>query len=514
MDVTFAGSPLLSRVRRTNSLEVVLILVTVLLATPLFVRIGGPSLIGPPENTVQRVGGYTLPLGAFACAATAAVLYVVRWRRHLSRMSSALDAPVLIFIAVCVLSLLLGLILRPGIYNIMYFVQTTAPISAYYLASRVNRSERRTHRVMVGLGAAAVASGASLLFYALLERGPSRLFASDLPNHVGPLNIYQSNDYVPFVLAIVFLFSLASLVRRERLGIASMLFLFVLALVALASYARGPVLVLIAGLGVLVGQSWRLHPVAVAKAMLVAVSAFMVAVTLGFSSVARVADVAADLVSAAGGAPSGSGDLSTTTPTAGASARKTAAPTTTARVSPAPGPSTSLPSQVIRSPNATPRASVEDISAQIGGDSQSNESRLLSIQIAADFIRRNPLFGSGFAPIPWQELSPLVKTLPPNLLFPAHNQYLDLGLRGGVPLLFAFAWIALASARLAWRGLRLSNPIGSAFAAGALAMLVPTLAVGNMYQDNFTQPFPAFLLWYILGTLSACENLADTRGGA
>ncbi len=454
-----------------------IVVLAVSLASPVFVRIGGPTLVWLPDAAAHRAGGFDLPISAFLVTVAALWLMAARSQQRLPRLRLRTDRPAAAFAAVASLALCVGLFTRHDLNAGLYFAQTVGPLGAYYVASRLVRSERQGFRVLATITVAAVVSAALIFGQSLVSRGPFDVFGASLEDHVGPLNIYQANDYVPFTFAIVYLMALCCAIVRNQLNATFAMALFVLLVVALGLYARGPVLVLMMGLGVLVVATWRDHQSRVPSAIALTVAGFALATVLGFDSMERVSLVGARLGESAWHAVVRS---------------QPASPTT----APTPNPSTGIvpPTQ------------------QLTPDQSSNETRLTALAISTSFVLRNPLFGSGFAPIPWQELSPIVRALAPTRLYPTHNQYLDLALRGGIPLLLVFLWLVVAVVGAASRVMRFGETAGArSLGAVMLTVLVPALIVGNMYQNNFTQPFSAFLLWFLLG-MSAGLSQIGTRG--
>lgn len=455
-----------------RTFDVALTVAVILLSAPLFVRFGGPTLIGLPETSSQRVGGFTVPVGALVSLAVSAWLFFARRRHRTPSQRIALDAPVLVFLGAGALAFAFGLATRFGIYNALNFGQVFAPLSAYYIGSRLVCSDQRVERVLRTVALSVIASAALMLAYNVSVRGLGMVFAAPLENRVGPLNIYQANDYVPFVFATAYLVTLYVLVARQRLTVTAMAALLVLGLVVLASYARGPLLVLVVGLGVLVAESWRRYLSSTLRAVGVTLLALMIATALDVPSVSRLALTVEQAVAES------TGSVSVETSAA------VAPSATIAPASPAPL-----------------AAAVQAAQTAAHSMSLSNVTRIISARAAADFLLRHPLFGAGFAPIPGDEFSPAIVGIPDWMLLPAHNQYLDLGLRGGLVLLTAFAGLLITTMSVAWRMSRSApGTWASTMAGGLLVAVLPTLMVANMYQNNFTQPYSAFLLWFLIGS--------------
>jgi hypothetical protein len=457
-----------------------------LLAAPLFVRIGGNPFIDLPESTsIRAAGGYTLPIGALLCELAAVWLFAMRVATRQPGRHLVLDRPVLVFAALAVLIGSIGLVLHPGIYNLLYLGQTLAPLSAYYVASRIIRDEAIAQRVFRVIGLVAAASAAVLLGNGLVSRGAA-VFDRPLPNHVGFLNIYQANDYLPFLFTCVLLFVLTLLAARRQLSVAWMAMLFVLAVDVMATFSRGTVIVIIVGVVALVALCWRSDRSFTLRAVGVVAAALAFALAFHLPSVSRVTG---DIESVARGDEVAV--IPTTAPTA---------PTAT------PGPvatsSTGLP---VATSSSAP-ASV-DTPRPRSDDSQSNSTRLISLDIALGYLFRNPLIGGAFAPIPAAELSPMIKDLGPNELFTPHDQYVDYGLRGGIPLLAAYLFVMAVAIRslygIAWHATSVAS---AASGKALLTVLVPALLVGNFYQSNFIQPYSAFMLWFLIGAVTALAS--------
>src|SRR6266508_2391910 len=99
-----------------------------LLAGPLFVRIGGPTLIWLPDTASAKSGGFNLPIGAMLIIAFALWLAIRGGRTSIRMPRTTLEAAALMFLAVAVVTFLAGLVTRPGIYNVLYFAQSVGPL--------------------------------------------------------------------------------------------------------------------------------------------------------------------------------------------------------------------------------------------------------------------------------------------------------------------------------------------------------------------------------------------------
>lgn len=450
-----------------------------LLAAPLFFRVGGPSLIGWPDSASVSSGGINVPVGAVLAVAMASWVMLRGRQQHAEFPQSRLDNAVLLFAAVAFVVLVLGLLTRPGPYNVLYFGQAVLPLAAYYVVSRVARTEDVARGVVKYATAGAAISGGLMLIQALVSRGPARMLSSQLENHVGPLNIYQSNDYVPFVFAIVFLVALHKRTVTDRLGPIAILVLFGLGVVALASYARGPVFLLIFGTAALAAQTWWVHRKQTLRAIAITAAAFGVAIALSFPSTQRVVALVNPIVNVV---------------------RASEAPSPVATIEPkgTPVPSDPTPSSAPTSPVASEEPAPVD--------QPSNDTRTIAFRVSTAYLISHPIYGGGFAPIPTDELSPILADAPSDKLFPAHNQYLDFGLRGGVPLIVAYLGAMILAASSALRIARWSpNTGGRAVAGAVLTALAAALLVGNLYQNNFTQPYPAFLMWALIGLVAGLD---------
>src|SRR6266545_923607 len=270
-----------------GGLDAVIVVLAVSLASPVFVRIGGPTLVWLPDAAAHRAGGFDLPISAFLVTVAALWLMAARSQQRLPRLRLRTDRPAAAFAAVASLALCVGLFTRHDLNAGLYFAQTVGPLGAYYVASRLVRSERQGFRVLATITVAAVVSAALIFGQSLVSRGPFDVFGASLEDHVGPLNIYQANDYVPFTFAIVYLMALCCAIVRNQLNATFAMALFVLLVVALGLYARGPVLVLMMGLGVLVVATWRDHQSRVPSAIALTVAGFALATVLGFDSMER-----------------------------------------------------------------------------------------------------------------------------------------------------------------------------------------------------------------------------------
>ena len=131
----------------------------------------------------------------------------------------------------------------------------------------------------------------------------------------------------------------------------------------------------------------------------------------------------------------------------------------------------------------------------------SGETRAGLATEALDRIAGNPLLGDTFVP----ETSVLVSARDSAHLFPAHNQYLDIALRGGVLALVLTVVLLFVFARRAWRLRRSPDPQVAAFHAALLA-IIAAVASGSFAQLYLIQPWTGGLFFALLGVSSACMS--------
>lgn len=142
----------------------------------------------------------------------------------------------------------------------------------------------------------------------------------------------------------------------------------------------------------------------------------------------------------------------------------------------------------------------------------SGESRIQLALGAIDRIVARPVFGDAF--VPYSNVLAGGTEVDLARLFPAHNQYLDVALRGGivagflvVALLFVFGRRSL---RLALR----SPDLHVATFHAALSAIIAAVAIGNMTHLFMVQPWSGALFFALLGVSSACPSTMVDRDDA
>jgi O-antigen ligase len=139
----------------------------------------------------------------------------------------------------------------------------------------------------------------------------------------------------------------------------------------------------------------------------------------------------------------------------------------------------------------------------------SAENRVDIFRNGFDRLIRNPIFGDSFRPL---DLGPDGGELSSMILFRAHNQYLDIALRGGVPAaLLAITLLILFSVR-AWRIARLSSDREVAGYHAALLGIMAAIFLGNFAHLFMVQPWTGGLFFALLGISSLCPTPPSTSG--
>jgi hypothetical protein len=114
----------------------------------------------------------------------------------------------------------------------------------------------------------------------------------------------------------------------------------------------------------------------------------------------------------------------------------------------------------------------------------------------------SPLFGDRF--VPSMDATPFGVEYETKRLFLAHNQYVDLVLRGGYPFLAAFTMLVFGTVRRCGHFIRVSarqqSPIVFIFAVATLASLLAML-VGANFQLYFVQAQTAVPFFFLVGLI-------------
>lgn len=137
--------------------------------------------------------------------------------------------------------------------------------------------------------------------------------------------------------------------------------------------------------------------------------------------------------------------------------------------------------------------------------SRSVAERIEVLQAAAERVLRNPLVGSAY--VPFDEGDPLERGI---LRIPsAHNFYVDLAQKAGVPVLVAYLVLLAVAARIPielahWPG----DTSTRVLAVTTAVSFILVCLVANQFQNTFSQPYPAIVLWTMVGL---CERARDCR---
>jgi O-Antigen ligase len=140
----------------------------------------------------------------------------------------------------------------------------------------------------------------------------------------------------------------------------------------------------------------------------------------------------------------------------------------------------------------------------------SDSNRVQLARGAADRVGRNPFFGDAFHP--YSSTLAGGRQASFSRIFPAHNQYLDYGLRGGVPavlLLLAFLLLMLVAAGRIVRAR--PTVIGPAGWAGF--GFVIALGFGSLTELYISQTWTGSLALLYLGVLGRCAVSIPTAAG-
>lgn len=422
--------------------RLLLVAISSLLAVPLFIRFGGSAIVGMPETSSARISGQTLPVVTILCLVVLARVAVGRMRGNIESVPrGALDPFIAVFSVIVGVGAAYGLLRWQNPLTTLYAIQTIAPFAGYVVARRLLVDEADVRRAWNCILAGAGISAVVLLANEVSMRPIWALFNEPIHGRVGLLNIYQANDYLPFLWAFIFVASSPLVLHPVTLNPRLAGALGLIGICVGALYARGALLLLMVGLAIVIAASpqlWRTrrHVVIMLAAALVGVTAFAAS-----PAGVRLRDRTTALVS---GNPVGS----------------------------------------------------------LIVDEASLRDRFFSMRVVVGYVGARPIFAAGFTPVPPQDLSRRIASLPPRQLFPAHNQYLDVALRGGLPLLFVFLVLLGMTLYRASLAIRAAQTLfGRLFATGVAIALVMTVALGNMYEQNHIQPFTGFFLWFVAGSI-------------
>lgn len=128
----------------------------------------------------------------------------------------------------------------------------------------------------------------------------------------------------------------------------------------------------------------------------------------------------------------------------------------------------------------------------------SGDSRLRLAHMALGRIWDNPIFGDAFTPYSNRLAGGTVVDL--ERLFPAHNQYLDLALRAGVPAMLLCTAVLVAFARRSFRIAR-GEDDSAPFHAALLGVIVAVM-LGNLTHLWLVQTWSGVLFFALLGVSS------------
>jgi O-antigen ligase len=115
----------------------------------------------------------------------------------------------------------------------------------------------------------------------------------------------------------------------------------------------------------------------------------------------------------------------------------------------------------------------------------------------------SPIFGDSFRPL---DLGPDGGELSNMILFRAHNQYLDIALRGGVPAALLAVTLLIAFSVRAWRIARQSSDRDVAGYHAALLGITAAICLGNFAHLFMVQPWTGGLFFALLGISSLCPT--------
>ncbi len=126
---------------------------------------------------------------------------------------------------------------------------------------------------------------------------------------------------------------------------------------------------------------------------------------------------------------------------------------------------------------------------------------------AIDLVRRSPVIGEAFNPLPPGSIV-VGRRVKRHRLYPAHNQYLDLAIRSGLPALALFSAFLIAAGSGLWRNSR--DPAGDlgAETGRAVTYLLLAVAVGSMFHLFFVVTQSAVLLYF---AIAATLRLSQAR---
>ena len=147
-----------------------------------------------------------------------------------------------------------------------------------------------------------------------------------------------------------------------------------------------------------------------------------------------------------------------------------------------------------------------------GGELQRSDSRRIAYLLeGASLVAENPIFGRMFI-ADWTRDPHPERDLRIPRIYKVHNQYLDYGIRAGLPALLVLLWIMWIIARDLRTSLRSSagSPERQSLAIGISAALL-AVVVGNLTQLFLVQAQTGSLAWLLAGTAASMARLPSDQ---
>ena len=135
------------------------------------------------------------------------------------------------------------------------------------------------------------------------------------------------------------------------------------------------------------------------------------------------------------------------------------------------------------------------------------------VQLGAEALMRllhHPLFGDSF--VPYSSVLAGGQQAQFAKLFPAHNQYLDYGLRGGFFAMVLLIVLLVIYIRRSWQLSQHASDAETATYHGAMVAILVAVAVGNLSQLFVIQTWTGTVLFSLMGVCAASSARAGTFG--
>jgi O-antigen ligase len=126
------------------------------------------------------------------------------------------------------------------------------------------------------------------------------------------------------------------------------------------------------------------------------------------------------------------------------------------------------------------------------GEDTSYQTRVRQLSFGLEVLLQNPIAGQMYMA---QDMGGGLREITN-----PHNQYVTYAVRGGVISLLVYLWILVVFLQRLWRLARNApTPLMRTLGKGLFSVFLGVALISNMLQDNFTQPYSGFLLFFLMG---------------